>query len=145
MRRRSLALIAITLAAMPAAIGACIHLGRAGEAELCRAVLPAVEPEGAITLAATDLTPGTPAVVRIAYSVLAPGRDLRQGTLRCAVRGSLYAELTGRPELVGVEENGRLMGEARLFFLKRFWLADPAAVAEGEKRLTDGEGTSAGG
>jgi hypothetical protein len=113
------------------------HLSENADIRLCRAVLPAIEPEGKIVVDTTSVNRGTATVVEIGYRVVSAAGTPSPGQLRCAVREATSDPLFGRPELAGVEENGRVMGDARLFFLKRFWLGDPGAVAEGERRLGD--------
>jgi branched-chain amino acid transport system permease protein len=101
---------------------------------LCRSAVPALEPEGTIRVKASGPDPATSAVMRVAYSVELDGA-VRHGTLRCAFAGGRLD--FSRLELVAAEKDGVPLGEARLLFLKRFWLADREATAEGDRRIAD--------
>lgn len=109
------------------------HDGEQGR--LCRSLIPALEPAGALIVVAIEADPLAPNAVRIDYRV-----DDRPSRLRCAFGGGFLD--TRRLDLRAVEVNGVQLGEARLFVLERFWLGDPQAVAEGEARLSGvGAGT----
>lgn len=122
-------------------IGACSYMRTRADAAVCRAVLPAVEPEGEIRLLSLERDAGeTVPTVRIRYAVEPADGKVRSGVLRCALR---EGGLGDKPHLVGIEVNGVRMGDVRLFFLERFWLGDPDAIAAGEKRVVDATGESA--
>ena len=57
----------------------------------------------------------------------------RAGQLRCAFGDGP----DGRRHLLGLELGGRPVGDARIYFLERFWLDDPAAIDSGAARLDD--------
>ncbi|HUG60358.1 MAG TPA: branched-chain amino acid ABC transporter permease [Methylomirabilota bacterium] len=122
---------ALLVAAAAAALSGCVDVD-AEKARLCRTVLPALEPHGRIVVDTEERDPAVRDVVRIAYSVDA-GDGVRRGTLRCAFGGGRLD--AGRLDLVAVDLDDRLLGDARLLFLKRFWLGDPEASSEGVRRL----------
>ncbi|WP_343057145.1 branched-chain amino acid ABC transporter permease [Chthonobacter rhizosphaerae] len=128
--RRSGPLLALSAALLLAA--GCDRLDD-GQARLCTAVVPALEETGRIRVDAVAPDPERATVVRVAYTVEADGGERRPGFVRCAFGGGFLDR--DRLTLVAVESaEGRLTG-ARLLMLNRFWLGDPDALAEGERRL----------
>jgi branched-chain amino acid transport system permease protein len=65
--------------------------------------------------------------VRIDYEAREPGEAPRHAHATCGFGGSVFT--SRRLDLVAVETGGGPLGEARLTYLKRFWLADAAAEA----------------
>lgn len=98
------------------------------QARLCRALLPALAPDGKLFVTAIEADAAANHGVRIDF--LADGLER---SVRCAFAGGALDE--DRLRLVAVEADGRVLGEAQVFFLNRFWLGDPEALAEGEARL----------
>jgi branched-subunit amino acid ABC-type transport system permease component len=106
--------------------------GRAMDGEqlrLCRLVLPVLHPEG------TELremrvapVPLGRAGIRIDYAAREPGAQRRMYFAACGFAGATFER--GRLDLVRVETDDGALGEARLLYLKRFWL-EPAAREEG--------------
>lgn len=118
-------LIGLAVAGMP--------VGLDGEqARLCRAALPAVELDGRITVQSVETDPDAPNGIRIGYRVR-DGRYERGGVLVCAFAGGRFDR--NRLELAGVETLRGRLPPARLYMLERFWLKDPGALREGERRL----------
>src|SRR5262245_46539140 len=102
----------------------------AGQARLCRAVIPALNAEAtAIEIVRTAPLVGAPGV-RVDYRVRAPaGRKSR--FLECRFAGGREAgpERTG---LAGVATEDGPLSDLRLYVLKRFWLGPDAAAADPE-------------
>lgn len=117
--------------ALPAALAAaaCSPIDD-GQADLCRSVLPAVEMDGPLRVLSVAPDADVPKVIRLHYAV---GTDGRIGVLRCAFAGGRLDR--GRLDLLAVEVDGVPLGGARLHLMKRFWLGDPEALAEGEARI----------
>lgn len=100
------------------------------DAHACLDALPALEDNGELVVDSLTRSDNLLSVFAVDYRV----SDLfgtRPGRLRCAFGDGP----DGRRHLLGVEFGGQPIGEARLYFLERFWLGDPAAVRSGEKRL----------
>lgn len=97
----------------------------------CRNALPALEDTGELIVGALRRDPDLPSVYEVDYWV--KGLVARPGRLRCAFgEGS-----DGERRMLGAEIGGWSIGEARLYMLERFWLGDPEAVREGERRIRD--------
>jgi branched-chain amino acid transport system permease protein len=95
---------------------------------LCRQVLPALHPDGT-SLHETGAAPAPLGRqgVRIDYEAREPGETMRRHFATCGFGGSAF---TGRRlDLVAVDTDAGPLGEARLTYLKRFWLAGTAAQA----------------
>jgi branched-chain amino acid transport system permease protein len=104
------------------------------QARLCRAALPALEPDGAIAVTAIRTDPDARNAIRVDYRVTTESGATRVSVLRCAFGGQRFDP--DRLTLVAVETaDGELSG-ARLVILERFWLGDPEALREGEQRLS---------
>jgi hypothetical protein len=116
-------------------VGACSYLRTSAEAELCKAVLPAVEPAGSILVqSVTREKSSTLPTIRVDYLVEMTADAHHAGRLRCAFRESVFGQ---RPDIADIEVNGQRMSRARRFFLERYWLDEPQVVAEGGRRLVD--------
>jgi branched-subunit amino acid ABC-type transport system permease component len=122
---RRLAFFAALLLVVPLA-------GRVGSVDgeqlrVCRLVLPALHPEGT---ALREIGHAAAALgrqgVRIDYEAREPGEPPRQRQATCGFGGSVFA--ARRLDLVAVETDQGRLGDARLTFLKRFWLTDAAAA-----------------
>lgn len=100
------------------------------DARACLNALPALEENGDIVVDSLKRSGDVFDVVEIGYRrVDAAGSS--PGRLRCAFGDGL----NGPRRLVGAEFEGRPIGDARLYFLERFWLGDAAAVESGKARL----------
>ncbi|WP_237155187.1 branched-chain amino acid ABC transporter permease [Oryzibacter oryziterrae] len=104
-----------------------------GQADLCRQMLPALEPDGMVRVLSIQGEAQLAHVIRVAYQVEEPGDMPRGGLLRCAFGGGSFDE--DRMKITGIEQDGQRIGDARQFFLERFWLGKPDAMREGEARL----------
>ena len=100
------------------------------DARACLNVLPALEENGALVADNLTRSDSMFGVFEVDYRVTDP-LGSRSGRLRCAFGDSQ----DDRRHLLGVEFNDQPISEARLYFLERFWLGDPAALRSGEKRL----------
>jgi len=100
------------------------------DARACLNALPALEENGNLTVDDLARSELLPSVFEVYYRV-ANSFGSRPDRLRCA-----FGEgPDGQRHLLGVEFHGQPIGEARLYFLERFWLDDPAAIRSGEARL----------
>ena len=100
------------------------------DARACLNALPALEENGELVVGSLTRSDDLPGIFAIDYRV-ADSLGSRSGRLRCAFGDGP----DGMRHLLGVEFGGRPIGEARLYFLERFWLGDPAAIRSGEARL----------
>jgi branched-chain amino acid transport system permease protein len=101
--------------------------------EICLSVLPALQADDArITVLAIDPDPAREENVRISYRVEDP-RGPRRTFLVCAF-GPDTATGDARA-LIGLRDHHGVMSDARFYMLRRFWLADPAVVAEAASRV----------
>jgi branched-chain amino acid transport system permease protein len=123
---RRLARLAVLLLLLP--LAGCLGSVDGEQLRVCRLVLPALHPEGTelheLGHAAAALGRQR---VRIDYEAREPGEAPRARHATCGFGGSVF---TGRRlDLVAVATDEGPLGEARLTFLRRFWLADAAVVA----------------
>jgi branched-chain amino acid transport system permease protein len=95
--------------------------------DLCRRVLPALHPEG------TELReirfgppPGDRGGIRIDYAAREPGAETRIRYAVCRFGGRERGE---RLDLSALDTDSGALGEARLLFLKRFWLDRPESAS----------------
>jgi branched-chain amino acid transport system permease protein len=119
--RRALLLIAVA-----ALLVGCSSVVDSEQLRLCRDVVPALNPDDA-EIRELHYAAGLPGI-RIDYAARAPGEASRVRYVRCLFgRQTLSAD---RLDLVAVETESGFLGDARLYFLKRFWLArSPGAGA----------------
>jgi branched-subunit amino acid ABC-type transport system permease component len=91
--------------------------------DLCRRVLGALHPEGTVLreLRFVGLPPGKQGV-HIDYAAREPDAPTRTHYAICVFAGTARGE---RLDLAGVETDNGALGEARLLYLKRFWLDVP--------------------
>jgi len=96
---------------------------------LCREVIPALNPDGT-ELREMRYGPSTlgPGGVRIDYVARAPGEASRVRYVACGFAGRTFS--ADRLDLVAVETDSGPLGEARLYYLKRFWLGPAAGAGE---------------
>jgi branched-chain amino acid transport system permease protein len=117
---------ALVLALLP--LAGCLGSVDGEQLRLCRQVVPALHPDGTpvheITAAPAPL--GRQGV-RIDYEAREPGEPVRRRFATCGFGGSVF---TGRRlDLVAVDTDAGPLGEARLTYLKRFWLGGAAGAA----------------
>jgi branched-chain amino acid transport system permease protein len=124
---RRLASFAVLLLLVP--LAGCLGSVDGEQLRVCRLVLPALHPEGT-ALRETGYAAAALGRqgVRIDYEAREPGEAPRRRYTICGFAGSVF---TGRRlDLVAVATDGGPLGEARLTFLRRFWLADAVAMSE---------------
>jgi branched-subunit amino acid ABC-type transport system permease component len=122
------ALSRLILLAAILSLSGCAGAIDAEQLGICRRVLSALHPDG-VELREIRFRPAPLAAagVRIDYAVRVPGGEMQAGFVECRFSGSgLSAE---RLDLAAVRTNEGALGEARLYFLKRYWLALPRAGA----------------
>jgi branched-subunit amino acid ABC-type transport system permease component len=95
---------------------------------LCRRVLPALHPD-ATDIRETRATSATLARqgVRIEYSAREPGGEAPLRHIVCGFGGATFDR--ERRDLAALQTDEGPIGEARLLYLNRFWLADAATEA----------------
>lgn len=110
-----LSILALVLSAL---LGACTSTD-ATQARLCRLVIPALNPEAAITVVRT--MPGAQRnVIRVDYTATLGQEPARGRFVLCLFGGAGLEQAKG--ELVGVATERGPLPEASFYFLKRFWL-----------------------
>jgi branched-subunit amino acid ABC-type transport system permease component len=96
---------------------------------LCRDVIAAVNPDGTEL---RELRHGPSALgiagVRIDYAARAPGEGNRVRYVACGFAGRTFS--ADRLDLVAVETDSGPLGDAQLYYLKRFWLASSQSAGE---------------
>ena len=113
---------------LPLALGACGRSVDSEQLRFCRLILPALH-NAAAEIREMRVAPLTSdrAGVRIDYA-LRGDQTNRRRYAACAFGGTTFN--AGRLELIAVETDAGTLGDARLLFLKRFWLAERAQEAE---------------
>ncbi|HEY3642188.1 MAG TPA: branched-chain amino acid ABC transporter permease [Xanthobacteraceae bacterium] len=96
---------------------------------VCRDVIAAVNPDGT-ELRELHYGPSAPGAVgvRIDYAAGAPGEPSRVRYVACGFAGRAFS--ADRLDLVAVETDSGRLGDAQLFYLKRFWLGAPPRAGE---------------
>jgi branched-chain amino acid transport system permease protein len=108
-------------------LAGCLGSVDSEQLRLCREVLPALHPDGTLVheIGAAPAPLGRQGV-RIDYDAREPGESARRRFATCGFGGSVF---TGRRlDLVAVDTDEGALGEARLTYLKRFWLGAAVAV-----------------
>jgi branched-chain amino acid transport system permease protein len=119
--------IAATL--MFLAAGGCAGPVDSEHVRLCRLTLPALHPEGTeIREIRVTPTGADRSGVRIDYAAREPGAAMRVRYVACGFDGTTLAR--DGIDLTSLETDRGALGEARLLYLKRFWLA-PARAEQG--------------
>lgn len=124
---------AVLLATAAAALVACSEVESA-QRRICESLLPVIEPAGTrITIRRVEPDPRRVGNIRVLYHVERAdpdggSPDVEDAVVACAFGGTGFE--AGKTELVGVETREGILSDIRLALLKRFWLADPVAVAE---------------
>jgi len=118
---------AVLLVLLP--LAGCLGSVDGEQLRLCREVLPALHPDGTVVheIGAAPAPLGRQGV-RIDYEAREPGESLRRRFATCGFAGSVF---TGRRlDLIAVDTDAGPLGEARLTYLKRFWLGAAAYAAQ---------------
>lgn len=124
-------LLLIALAAL--SLTACGPSVDSEQLRLCRQVIPALNADGSeireIRYAPAGIAQEG---VRIDYVVRAPGEPDRVRRLDCGFAGRTFSG--ERLDLVAVQTEDGALGEAQLYYLKRFWLGSPDSARSSESR-----------
>ena len=124
MLRLPAALAAILLLAL----ASCSTLIDADQARLCREVIPAINPAGS-TFALGRITPSEDRRgLRIVYRAQPPDEPPRTRFIQCRFAGDSLSR--NRQELTGVATEQGELGEAAMFFLRRFYLSQADAALD---------------
>src|SRR5258708_38683947 len=123
--RRAMLLIAVA----PLLVG-CGSVIDSEQLRLCRDIVAALNPDGAEIRELRDVpaTLGTVGV-RIDYAARVPGEASRVRYVACGFAGRTFS--ADRLDLTAVETDGGTLGDAQLYFLKRFWLGAAPGAGEG--------------
>jgi branched-chain amino acid transport system permease protein len=117
---------AIVLLLVP--LAGCLGSVDGEQLRVCRQVLPALHPDGTLLheVGAAAAPLGRQGV-RIDYDAREPGEPVRRRFATCGFGGSVFT--SRRLDLVAVDTDEGPLGEARLTYLKRFWLGGLAGAA----------------
>ena len=117
---------------MPLLLFGCGRVTDSEQLRLCRLVPPVLHADGTEI---RELRVGPAALgrsgLRIDYAAREPGAASKAHFVACGFSGTTFER--GRLDLVTVETDEGPLGEARLLYLKRFWLSE--AEREGAARL----------
>jgi branched-chain amino acid transport system permease protein len=121
------------LLAAPTACGPVVD---SEQLRLCREVIPALNPDGG-EIREMRYAPSRlgEAGVRIDYVVRAPGEADRVRRLDCGFAGRTFS--AERLDLIAVETDGEPLGEAQLYYLKRFGLGSPEGASGREPAVAE--------
>jgi len=118
--------MAVLLAPILAGCGAALD---PEQLRICRRVVLALHPE---KTELREVRAGPAALarqgIRIEYTAREPGAEAGLRHVSCGFAGSTFER--DRRELVTIESDAGVLGEARLLYLKRFWLSDLATSEE---------------
>src|ERR1043166_87981 len=110
-------------------LAGCLGSVDSEQLRLCRQVLPALHPDGTTVheIGAAPAPFGRQGV-RMDYEAREPGETVRWRSATCGFGGSVFTGPLLDPP--AADPAGGRLGEARLTYLKRFWLAAAAGAAE---------------
>src|SRR3954471_523794 len=113
---------ALLLPLVPLLLG-CGRVTDSEQLRLCRLIPPVLHPEGTdireIRIGAAALGRSG---VRLEYSAREPGAVAKVHYVGCGFGGTTFER--DRLDLVTIETDEGMLGEARLLYLKRFWLTE---------------------
>ena len=121
----------VCAAALACALAGCVGGIDAGQARVCRSVIPALNPADAAFEIVRTLPLASGDGMRVEYVAQVPGGPLRTRFLECRFAGGSRAS-SDRMGLLGVTTEAGPLGELRLQLLKRFWLEAEGAAADPE-------------
>ena len=113
---------------LPLLAAACAGPIDSEQLRLCRRVLPALHPDGTEIREMRVGRVQERTSLRIDYAAREPAAANHVHFATCGFGGTTFER--DRLELVSVETDRGTLGEARLLYLKRFWLDDPGSAAE---------------
>jgi branched-chain amino acid transport system permease protein len=117
--------------ALASALAGCAPAIDAGQARLCRAIIPAINATGDSIEIVGAAPLGSGEGVRVAYRARAPAGAVRARFVECRFAPANPAS-PAEGGLVGVTLETGPLGEVRLQILKRFWLDKEGAAADPE-------------
>jgi branched-chain amino acid transport system permease protein len=108
---------------LPLVLAGCGRVTDSEQLRLCRLILPVLHPEGT-EIREIRVEPATVgrAGVRIDYAARQPGTASKAHFAACGFGGTTFER--DRLDLMAVETDEGALGEARLLYLKRFWLRE---------------------
>src|SRR4051794_1306910 len=113
----------LLLLLLPLLLLGCGRVTDSEQLRLCRLIPPVLHPEGTdIREIRIGAAPLGRSGVRIEYSAREPGAVAKVHYLGCGFGGTTFER--DRLDLVTVETDEGTLGEARLLYLKRFWLSE---------------------
>jgi branched-chain amino acid transport system permease protein len=126
MRQARIIAIGVAIALLLAGCGTSVD---GEQLRLCRNVIPALNLDGT-QLREMRFAPAAPTQegVRIDYVAQVPGEASRVRYVVCGFAGRTFS--ADRLDLVAVETDSGPLGDAQLYYLKRFWLGSPASAGE---------------
>jgi branched-chain amino acid transport system permease protein len=138
MRRAPPFILAVMLAVMAPLLAGCGNSVDSEQLRICREVIPALNPDGTEIreMRYMPSAPGQPGAlapgVRIDYvarvpGAATPGEANSVHFVACGFAGGAFS--ADRLNLVTVDTDRGPLGEARLYYLKRFWLGSSEAAA----------------
>jgi branched-subunit amino acid ABC-type transport system permease component len=118
---------------VPIVLAGCGRVTDSEQLRLCRLVPPVLHPDGT-EIREIRVTPASlgRSGLHIDYAAREPGAQRRVHFVTCGFGGTTFER--DRLDLVAVETDEGALGEARLLYLKRFWLSE--AEREGAKPAT---------
>jgi branched-subunit amino acid ABC-type transport system permease component len=120
--RRAMRLLRLSLL-LPLALAACGRVTDSEQLRLCRLILPVLHPQGTeLREIRAGPAPVGRAGVRIDYAAREAGTASKPRFVDCSFGGTTFER--DRLDLVAVETEEGALGEARLLYLKRFWLSE---------------------
>jgi branched-chain amino acid transport system permease protein len=136
-RRRTPWLAVMTCGAL---LAGCSSVGDADQARICRTAVPVLWERAARIqiIQQSDLADGIG--VHLDFNVITADQPPQLHHAECRFAGT--AQSGARQQLTALSIDGQPLGEARLFFLRRFWLetneawvADPSPIAGADRSL----------
>src|SRR3954452_18253101 len=116
-------LLLLLLLLLPLLLLGCGRVTDSEQLRLCRLIPPVLHPEGTdIREIRIGAAPLGRSGVRIEYSAREPGAVAKVHYLGCGFGGTTFER--DRLDLVTVDTDEGAVGEARLLYLKRFWLTE---------------------
>jgi branched-chain amino acid transport system permease protein len=130
----------LMLAAYGIVLAGCVAISDADQARICRTVLPVLQEAGSSVRITHQADLSDASGVRVDFNAVSPDQPTRHHYAECRFAGK--AQSAGRQHLIALSIDGQALGEARLYFLQRFWLetseawvSDPAPIAGAEQAL----------
>jgi branched-subunit amino acid ABC-type transport system permease component len=119
------------------ALAGCARSLDADQARICRTILPVLNPQGSEIRVLRQTASSDAPRVRVDYQARAPRGTLQRRFVICQFAGA--PNTPGEHQLVGVATERARLGDAQMFFLKKYWLdtseaqiSDPSPVAGAE-------------